>query len=77
MASKFLYLWKKYNHSSSFFYSLLTERIILLAGVDPVQLYGFNDINLDLFPRFFPGCKLVDLGLVLKCTGNDEEIFGF
>jgi phosphate starvation-inducible PhoH-like protein len=77
VASKFLYLWKKYNHSSSFFYSLLIERIILLAGVDPVQLYGVNDSNLDLFRSFFPGLKLVARGLELKVTGNADEISRF
>jgi phosphate starvation-inducible PhoH-like protein len=55
----------------------LTERIILLAGVDPVQLYGVNDSNLDLFRSFFPGLKLVARGLELKVTGNADEISRF
>jgi len=58
-------------------FTSLSERTILLAGVDPVQLYGVNDSNLELFRAFFPSLKLVARGLELKVRGDEPDMDRF
>lgn len=57
--------------------SPLIEKTILVPGVDPVQLYGVNDIHLDLFRTFFPGLKIVARGLEMKLTGEEKDVLLF
>ena len=57
--------------------SPLIEKTILVPGVDPVQLYGVNDVHLDLFRTFFPGLKIVARGLEMKLTGDEKEVLLF
>lgn len=55
----------------------MIEKTILVPGVDPVQLYGVNDIHLDLFRTFFPGLKIVARGLEMKLTGEEKDVLLF
>ncbi len=57
--------------------SPLIEKTILVPGVDPVQLYGVNDVHLDLFRTFFPGLKIVARGLEMKLTGEEKDVLLF
>jgi phosphate starvation-inducible PhoH-like protein len=55
----------------------LIEKTILVPGVDPVQLYGVNDVHLDLFRSFFPGLKIVARGLEMKLSGPEKDVLLF
>jgi phosphate starvation-inducible PhoH-like protein len=52
----------------------MTEIIIFLEDIDPVVLFGTNNILLDKIRGFFPKIKIVARGNELKCMGEEEEI---
>lgn len=51
----------------------MTERIIILNGVDPVIFYGINNSNLQLIKNLFPKLRIVARGSVIKVIGEDTE----
>jgi len=55
----------------------MTERIIAIEGINPVEIYGHNNVNLDLVGRLFPKLKLVARGTTLKVLGTGEETAAF
>lgn len=52
----------------------MTERVILLDGIDPVVMFGPNNRLLDQIQGYFPKIKLVARGNEIKCMGEAEEI---
>jgi phosphate starvation-inducible PhoH-like protein len=52
----------------------LSEIIINLEGIDPVEFYGVNNANLTLLKNAFPKLKIVSRGNKIKVVGNEEEI---
>jgi len=52
----------------------LSEKIIELNHIDPVDLYGVNENKLSIIKKYFPKLKLVARGGVLKVIGDDNEI---
>ena len=52
----------------------MTERVILLDGIDPVVMFGPNNRLLDQIQGYFPKIKLVARGNEIKCMGETEEI---
>jgi len=52
----------------------MTEIIIFLEDIDPVVLFGTNNLLLDKIRGFFPKIKIVSRGNELKCLGEEEEI---
>ncbi len=52
----------------------MTERVILLDGIDPVVMFGPNNRLLDQIQGYFPKIKLVARGNEIKCIGEAEEI---
>ncbi len=52
----------------------MTEIIIFLEDIDPVILFGTNNLLLDKIRGFFPKIKIVSRGNELKCLGEEEEI---
>lgn len=52
----------------------MTERVILLDGIDPVVMFGPNNRLLDQIQGYFPKIKLVARGNEIKCMGKAEEI---
>ena len=55
----------------------MTERIYYLEGVDPLQLYGINNMHFTLMQKFFPQLRLTGRGSELKITGPEIVIDQF
>jgi phosphate starvation-inducible PhoH-like protein len=55
----------------------LSEIIINLEGIDPVEFYGVNNAKLTLLKNAFPKLKIVSRGTKIKVDGNEEEIERF
>ncbi len=53
------------------------EKNIEIEGINPVELFGVNNVNLTAIKSFFPKLKIVSRGNVLTIAGDDEvmEIF--
>jgi len=52
----------------------MTERVILLDGIDPVLMFGPNNRLLEQIQGYFPKIKLVARGNEIKCMGEADEI---
>jgi len=55
----------------------LSEKLITLDTIDPVEIYGVNDIKLNIIKKYFPKLKLIARGYSLKVLGDDAEIERF
>jgi phosphate starvation-inducible protein PhoH and related proteins len=55
----------------------MNEKIITLDSVEPVEIYGVNDIKLNIIKKHFPKLKLVARGYSLKVLGDSVEITRF
>lgn len=55
----------------------MTEKIITLDSVEPVEIYGVNDVKLNVIKRHFPKLKLIARGYSLKVLGDASEITRF
>lgn len=55
----------------------MTEIIIFLEDIDPVDLFGINNSLLDKIRGFFPKLKILVRGNELKCMGEESEIAFF
>lgn len=52
----------------------VSERIILVEGIDPLVLYGVNNTRYDSIARHFPKLKLIARGNEIKAIGDDDLI---
>jgi phosphate starvation-inducible PhoH-like protein len=55
----------------------LSEKIIAVEAVEPVELYGVNDHKLNLLKSYFPKLKIVARGYSIKLIGDEPEIEKF
>jgi phosphate starvation-inducible protein PhoH and related proteins len=55
----------------------LSEKIITLDSVEPIEIYGPNDNKLNLIKSFFPKLKIVARGFSIKILGNDDDVDNF
>lgn len=55
----------------------MNEKIIYLESVEPVELFGVKNSNLDRIKGFFPKLKFIARGNELKVVGVEEEIIEF
>jgi phosphate starvation-inducible protein PhoH and related proteins len=55
----------------------MSEKIITLESIDPVEIYGANDSKLNVIKRHFPKLKLIARGYSLKVLGEATEISRF
>lgn len=55
----------------------MNEKIITLDSIEPVEIYGVNDLKLTIIKKYFPKLKLIARGYSLKVLGNSEEIIRF
>jgi len=55
----------------------LTEKIIVIADVSPMELFGVNDRNLDLITSLYPKLKIIARGDTIKLIGEEEVIDDF
>ncbi len=52
----------------------MIEQSIFLEGIDPIEIYGTNNLNLNKIKEFFPKLKIVARGDELKVNGDTDEI---
>lgn len=55
----------------------MTEKLITLDSIDPVEIYGVNDVKLTIIKKYFPKLKLIARGFSLKVLGDEAEIARF
>jgi phosphate starvation-inducible PhoH-like protein len=55
----------------------LSEKVIEISGINPVELYGINESKLTIIKNYFPKLKVVARGDILKAIGDDNEILLF
>lgn len=55
----------------------MTEKIFTLDSLDPVDIYGVNDVKLNIIKKHFPKLKLVARGYSLKVMGEKKELEQF
>ena len=55
----------------------MNEKIIALDSVEPVEIYGVNDVKLNIIKKHFPKLKLIARGYSLKIIGDSNEITRF
>tara|TARA_B100001109_G_scaffold255698_1_gene260195 strand:- start:4458 stop:5444 length:987 start_codon:yes stop_codon:yes gene_type:complete len=55
----------------------LTEKSIEITSVNPVELFGINEIKLNQIKKSFPTLKIVARGDQLKAIGSEKEIVKF
>lgn len=55
----------------------MNEKLITLDSVEPVDIYGVNDVKLNVIKKHFPKLKLVARGYSLKVLGDAKEIERF
>jgi phosphate starvation-inducible PhoH-like protein len=55
----------------------LSEKVIEISGVNPLELYGVNESKLGVIREYFPKLKLIARGDIIKAIGDDEEIIHF
>ena len=52
----------------------MTETIITLESVNPIEFFGVNNGKLDLLRKKFPLLKILSRGTQLKLSGAPEQI---
>ena len=52
----------------------MSERIISVEDYNPVEIFGINDVNIDLIKKQFPRLKIISRGDMVKAIGEDEEL---
>jgi phosphate starvation-inducible PhoH-like protein len=55
----------------------MNERKIILEDIAPVDLYGVNDVKLELIKKRFPKLKIVARGETIKISGEEEDLNQF
>lgn len=55
----------------------MTEIVIFLEDIDPVDLLGTNNSLLDKIRTFYPKLKILSRGNEIKCMGEESEITVF
>jgi phosphate starvation-inducible PhoH-like protein len=52
----------------------LNEKVIEISRISPLELYGVNEIKLNLIKSYFPKLKVIARGDFLKAIGEENEI---
>lgn len=55
----------------------MSEKIISVDSIEPVELYGVNDYKLNILKKHFPKLKIVARGYSIKLIGEEMEIERF
>lgn len=55
----------------------MNERIIDLSEINPIDLFGIQNVNIALLQKYFPKLKIVARGTVLKVFGEPEILDEF
>ncbi len=54
----------------------MTEAIINLESVNPIEFFGINNSKFDLLKKRFPLLKILSRGQQVKLSGKPEEVAG-
>ena len=52
----------------------MTETIINLESINPIEFFGVNNGKLDLLKKRFPLLKILSRGTQIKLSGSAEQI---
>lgn len=55
----------------------MTEKIFTLEAINPVDIFGVNEKNLEQIRKFFPKIKLISRGEIIKAMGEATELEQF
>lgn len=55
----------------------MSEKIISIDSVEPVEIYGVNDVKLNVIKKHFPKLKIIARGYSIKVLGDDTDIAFF
>ncbi len=55
----------------------MSERIVSIEGYNPLEIYGVNDVLLNLIKKQFPKLKIVARGDMIKVMGDTKEMDAF
>jgi len=55
----------------------LSEKTVNIDAFEPVELYGVNDVKLNVIKKYFPKLRIVARGFDMKLMGDDSEISRF
>jgi phosphate starvation-inducible protein PhoH and related proteins len=55
----------------------MTEQIISLQSIDPIDVYGVKNEKIDLIKKFYPKLKIIARGSEIKIIGSKKEIENF
>jgi len=53
------------------------EKVFALEAIDPVEIFGVNECNLDVMRKFYPKLKLISRGDIIKAIGDATELAQF
>ena len=56
---------------------ILNETTITLEGINPIEFWGIDDVNLNLLKKSFPKLRIVVRGEALKAIGDEEMLQSF
>jgi phosphate starvation-inducible PhoH-like protein len=55
----------------------MTEKTISIDSINPLEIFGVNDTNLDLLKIHFPKLKVIARGSEIKIIGDEDQIIQF
>jgi phosphate starvation-inducible protein PhoH and related proteins len=55
----------------------VSEKVIVLESVEPVEIYGVNDVKLNIIKKHFGKLKIIARGYSIKVLGEESEIKNF
>ncbi len=55
----------------------MTEKTISIDSINPLEIFGVNDTNLDLLKNHFPKLKVIARGSEIKIIGDEDQIDQF
>lgn len=55
----------------------MSEKIIKIENIDPVEIFGVNDKNINLIKKYFANLKIISRGNAIKLQGTEQEIEQF
>ncbi len=55
----------------------MMEKVVYLEGIDPVVLYGINNIHFEFLKKAFPKLRMIGRGDELRVMGDDAEVSRF
>jgi phosphate starvation-inducible PhoH-like protein len=60
-------------------YSLqnMIEKLIYLEEIDPINLYGVNNLKLEKIKSYFPKLKIIARGHEIKVMGEADKVTDF